>query len=330
MANELKTVSTTSLGTWNNWAVGEITSDFTAHDIELDPYAKQCGMSAMSSIWTLIQSTDNFDLNAADTSNLRDMVIRCASLKLNASADPQEVYFQVRNKKVGGSWSKTVEMVVTTHGYESLLRNYGNDVAEVVGPMVVREGDDFTPPRYVGFKSEPPIWSPQYKSNKATHVLYMVKLKSGAEQYLISTRESVKTNLRAHVRNNMLNETFGICADRYKATAEQKSQISQKKEEIMAKLNACETLDDMLACKEARPYMSAAWLDSTEDMIVTKMIKNAVKKFPKNYNDIGKESVNRIEIESDNAYQVSQEEVAEIENSQEFLVDAAVEEVTGE
>ena len=45
-----------------------------------------------------------------------------------------------------------------------------------------------------------------------------MKLKDGTIDYLIAEREPVKTNLIAHIRNNLMNETFGICENRYKAT----------------------------------------------------------------------------------------------------------------
>ena len=43
----------------------------------------------------------------------------------------------------------------------------------------------------------------------------------------------------------------------------------------------------MLKCEYAvTPYVSAAWLDTPEAMIVRKMRNNAIKKFPKNLNSI--------------------------------------------
>lgn len=329
MPNEIKVAATTSLGSWNNWAITEVEAVFADHGVKLDSYSKQCAGSAMSYIWNLIQNTDNFDISKADTSNLFDMVLRCASLKLNASADPQEVYFQMRNKQVNGQWKKTIELVINTYGYEALLRHYGTNVSEVVGPMIVHEGDDFEPPQYIGFETKPPVWKPKYLSNKAMFVVYLVKLKGKKETYLISHRESVKKNLKAHVRNSLMNETFGLAKSRYDANAKQAEEIKQRKNAIMDALNQCETLDEMLACKEARPYMSAAWTDSTEDMIVRKMIKNCVKGFPKDYGDLGKDSINRIEMEADDAYRTSREEIDEHENSEPFIIDGEMTEVDG-
>ena len=72
----------------------------------------------------------------------------------------------------------------------------------------------------------------------------------------------------------------------------------------------------MLSCEVARPYMSAAWLDTSESMIVRKMRNNAIKKHPKDLNAIAKQSLMQI----DETYQQTQEEIAENANSEPFVV----------
>ena len=104
--NEIAITSTTNLGSWTNWALQEVSADFSAGMIEFDDYSKKCAMDAMSAIYQLIQNTDKADIGSMDTSNLRDIVKRCASLKLSASSYPREVYFQLRNKQVNGQWVK--------------------------------------------------------------------------------------------------------------------------------------------------------------------------------------------------------------------------------
>ena len=147
--------------------------------------------------------------------------------------------------------------------------------------------------------------------------VYMVKLKDGTIDYLIAEREPVRTNLIAHIRNNLLNETFGICENRYKATPKQKEQIRARKEEVLSAIRECETLEDILRCEAAKPYISAAWLDTPEAMIVRKMRNNAIKKFPKNLNSMASSSL----LQLDETYKTAQEEVRESENSQEFAVE---------
>lgn len=162
-----------------------------------------------------------------------------------------------------------------------------------------------------------PSGSPKGLSDKTVRVVYPVKLKDGTIDYLIAEREPVRTNLIAHIKNNMLNETFGICADRYKSTPKQKEEIKIKKAEILSAIRECETLEDILNCEVAKPYISAAWLDTPEAMIIRKMRNNAIKKFPKNLNSMASNSL----LQLDETYKASQEEITQNENSHEFVVE---------
>ena len=308
---------TTGLSQWTNTITGLVSRDFEQNGVKYDEYSKKCAMNAMGAIFQLVQNTDKTDMSNLNTSNLREVVAQCASLKLNANAVPREVYFQLRSKQVNGQWVKMVEMGVEGDGNDALLRQFGNNVDTVYPVWLVKEGDDFTYPRRRGIEIEPAEWIPKGLSDKTVRVVYPVKLKDGTIDYLIAEREPVKTNLIAHIRNNLLNETFGICENRHKATPKQKEAIKAKKEEIMAAVRECETLEDILNCEAARPYISAAWLDTPEAMIVRKMRNNAIKKFPKNLNGMASSSL----LQLDETYKASQEEIAENENSQEFVIE---------
>lgn len=309
---------TTGLSQWTNTITGLVSRDFEQNGVQYDEYSKQCAMNAMGAIFQTVQNTDKVDMNNLNTSNLREVVAQCASLKLNANAMPREVYFQLRSKQVNGQWVKMVEMGVEGDGNDALLRQFGNNVDTVYPVWLVKEGDDFTYPRRRGIEIEPAEWTPKGLSDKTIRVVYPVKLKDGTIDYLIAEREPVRTNLIAHIRNNLMNETFGICENRYKATDKQKAEIKAKKEEILSAFRTCETVDDMLKCEYAvTPYVSAAWLDTPEAMIVRKMRNNAIKKFPKNLNNMASNSL----LQLDETYKASQEEIAQNENSQEFVVE---------
>lgn len=317
---------TTGLSQWTNTITGLVSRDFEQNGVQYDEYSKQCAMNAMSAIYQLVQNTDKTDMNNLNTSNLREVVAQCASLKLNANAMPREVFFQIRSKQVGGQWVKMVEMGVEGDGNDALLRQFGNNVDTVYPVWLVKEGDDFTYPRRRGIEIEPAEWTPKGLSDKTVRVVYPVKLKDGTIEYLIAEREPVRTNLIAHIKNNMLNETFGFVTGknskgkdrtRYDATAEEKAKINAKKEEILSAVRECETLEDILKCEVAKPYISAAWLDTPEAMIVRKMRNNAIKKFPKNLNSMASSSL----LQLDETYKASQEEIAENENSEEFAIE---------
>ena len=316
MANELaeKKQFTTSLSQWSNEITGLIARDYEACGVQFDDYSKKCALEAMTSIYTLVKNDDKVNMGNLDTSNLRGIVEHCASLKLNASAYPRECYFQLRSVKVGNEWQKVVEMGIEGAGYDSLLANYGKDVEQVYPYWVIKEGDTYIPPKHKGLEVTPPEWEENGLSDKAIRVVYPVKLKDGSVTYLSADRNSVKVNLLAHVKQNMMNATFGICADRYKATEKQKEEIKAKKDEILNALRACATVDDMLACEIARPFISGAWLDTPESMIQRKMCNNATRKFPKNYDPMARQA----QIEMDEVYQASQEEIANNANQVDF------------
>lgn len=305
---------TTALSSWTNTITGLVIRDFEQCGVEFDEYSKRCAMAAMGSIFQIVQNTDKAEMNDLNTSNLREIVEQCASLKLNANAVPREVYFQLRSKQINGVWKKVVEMGIEGDGNDALLRQFGNDVKMVHPVWLVKEGDDFTYPKRRGLDVEPPEWEEKGLSQKVVRVVYPVELTNGNIEYLISERDSVKVNLIAHIRNNMMNETFGICKDRFKATQEQKQAIKEKKNEILDEVRKCETLEDMLNCEVARPYISAAWIDTPEAMFTRKMRNNAIKKFPKNLNSMASSSL----LQMDDTYKNAQEEIKENENSQPF------------
>ena len=118
----------------------------------------------------------------------------------------------------------------------------------------------------------------------------------------------------------MMNSTFGVCEDRFKATQKQKAEIKAKKEEILNALRACKTVDEMLECDPARPFISGAWLDTPESMIQRKMCNNATRKYPKNYDPMARQA----QVEMDEVYQAAQDEIAENANSVDFSEDEAI------
>lgn len=159
----------------------------------------------------------------------------------------------------------------------------GKNVKQVYPHWIVKEGDKYIPPKHKGLLVTEPEWEEKGLSSKAVRVVYPVMLTDGTVTYLSADRDSVKINLLAHVKQNMMNATFGICADRYKATEKQKSEIKDKKNEVLNALRACKTVDEMLECEIAKPFISGAWLDTPESMIQRKMCNNAIRKYPKNY-----------------------------------------------
>lgn len=318
----------TQLSYYANQYTGLMERDFAEHGLVFDDYSKQCAMASMSAIYNLVTS-NKAAMSNLNGSNLRQVIGQVSSLQLNANAVPRECYFQLRSKQdANGNWYKEVEMGIEGDGNDALLRNFGVDVKKVYPVWLVKEGDEFTYPKHRGVEVTPPEWEEKGLSQKVIRVVYPVEMNDGKIEYMIAERESVKGNLFAHVRNNLMNETFGLLGTkkdksgkvvprtRYDATDEEKKAIAEKKNEVLKALLDCETIEDMLACEVARPYMSAAWLDTSESMIVRKMRNNAIKKHPKDLNAIAKQSL----MQMDETYQQTQEEIAENANSEPFVV----------
>lgn len=304
---------TTALSQWSNAVTDLVSSDFENHGEKLDDYAKTCALNAMSSIYELV-TADGVDMQEISASNLRSVVAECAGMRLNPNAFPREVYFQKRKKKIGNDYVQTIEMGIESAGMETLMREFGAGVKNIYDWWVVKEGDDFVYPRRKGLEVTPPEWEEKGLSQKVARVVLPVEKVDGTITYLITERESVKVNLRAHVKNNLMNETFGICKNRYDASDAQKKEIAARKQIIYDALDKCETLDAMLECAEAKPYISDAWLSSSESMILTKLKNNTIRKYPKNFSNIARKSF----LETDEIYKASLEEVEETENTVPF------------
>ncbi len=265
-----------------------IERQLTGNGIEMDQYSKSCVLNAISSINTALDTKGiSWNDDQLDRSNITQTLIQVASLKLNAAASPREVYFQVRNIKVKGAegrdlWKKQIEMGIEGDGNDAILARFGRNVAKVGQFWLVREGDDFTYPQYTGFDVIPPKWIPKGKGD-VVRVVYPILKTDGTVEFHIAERDDVTRNLIAHMNNNMMNETFGICADRFKANPDQRKQIAVKKSEVLnkAKQLGLSALDD----PELQAYISPAWTEpqSRESMIIRKMRNNVVKKIPKDF-----------------------------------------------
>lgn len=301
-----------------------ITNQLENNNIKLSEYSKSCVVNAISAINNVLDANGvTWGDKQLDKSGLTQILLSVAALQLNATANPRECYFQIRNVSSKGVdengkqttvWKKKIEMGIEGDGYDALVNRFGRDVKKVYPHWLVREDDDFKYPRYVGLELTPPEWQPK-GTGKVVRVVYPIQSKDGVVDYYISERADVKKNLMAHISNNMMNETFGVCADRYKADEKQKEQIAEKKREILAKAKELD-LDALLDNAEFDKYISPAWKEeqSRESMIIRKMRNNIVKKIPK---DFSSSFVAEIYNEStDEAYKTYKEEYVEVEEQE--------------
>lgn len=286
----------TSLIKYQDKYMGMIEQQMAEHRIGFDEYQKTCVQNALSAISTVMETQGiSFQHADVDQSSITQILLTVAGLRLNASATPREVYFQIRNMKKTirdpnnlnsktDRWVKVVEMGIEGDGNDALLRNFGVNVKKVGQFWTIREGDEFTPPRYKGMTVEPPVWVPKGTGGKVYAIVYGIVLTDNSEQYYIAYRADVKANLLAHISNTLMNHTFGIAKDRYSADPKQKAAIANKKQEVIDKA-AEMTLDEILDNKDLAFAISPAWREpqSREAMIIRKMRNNIVKKIPKDF-----------------------------------------------
>lgn len=273
----------TSLIKYQDNYMNMIEEQFLAHRIVIDEYQMTCARNALAVIDEMLRKNGiEFRDPNLDQSSLTTILQQVTSLRLNASAMPSEIYFQIRNqKKADGSWGKKLEMGIEGDGNDALLRNFGVNVEKVGSPWIVREGDHFEYPTFDGFDQTPPKWQPQ-GSGKVIRVVYPIRHYDGSTEFLIQERDDVAVNLRAHIRNNLMNETFGIAESRFKAKPDQLKKIDEKKQELLLPLKQM-TLDQILNEPAYDEFISPAWKDNGDSMIIRKMRNNAVKKYPKDF-----------------------------------------------
>ncbi|MCK9576047.1 MAG: hypothetical protein M0R51_08985 [Clostridia bacterium] len=248
------------------------------NNIQFDNEQRACVFAAVSKMHE-IAIANNLTINDFDKSNITKVLSQVALLRLNANAIPRECFLQIRKVYLNNVIvRKEFEFNVEGSGNDKLLRTYGQDVHSVDQAWKVRKGDEFTYPSFRGREIEPPTWKPKSYFGKIEKVVYAVITNSGRVEWLISDREEVATNLKAHIMNNCRYATDDV------------------REIIMDKISGM-TLDEMLDDKSLRTFtnikgekqtlISSAWFQpqSKEAMIERKMMNNATKKYPKNFNN---------------------------------------------
>ncbi|MBB6689942.1 hypothetical protein H7B90_00860 [Cohnella xylanilytica] len=305
-----------------------IERQLSGNGVQLDHYARQCVVNAISAINTVLDSKAvSWNDEKLDKNNITQVLMNVAALKLNAAASPREVYFQLRNVNVKAkpsdpdNWRKQIEMGIEGDGNDAILARFGRNVAQVRPYWLVREKDHFEYPGFNGLEMTPPVWRPTGQGD-VVRIVYPIIFKDDSIQFFIAERDDVARNLIAHMSNNMMNETFGVCADRFKATADQKKQIAAKKAEILNKAKGLGlgALDD----PELQQYISPAWSEyhSREQMLIRKMRNNIVKKIPKDFGSAFVELLHN--SVADETYASVQREIAENANSEPIDIRAEV------
>ena len=269
-------------------------------------YGKKCVVNAIAGLVIICKQQD-IEIKDINPTLLRLSLQNIGYTELNFAAnecyaDLRKVYKEVEEdgKKTKVFDGYSVAFKVQGVGNEKLLRKYGVDVKTLRECWLVREGDEFILPSYNGLEMTPPIWKRKLENinNKVILVVYPVERKNGNVEYLMATRESVKANLVAHIRQNLLYKLFGEKRD-------QKYAELDKDAESM-------TFDELLASEKWRDSINPNWLASSskEAMIIRKMQNNALKRYPKEYDNAAmKEAVKNMAEDYDESLEIKANKV---------------------
>lgn len=251
------------------------------------PYGKQCVINAIAALMMVCKNQD-ISMDQMDGTMVRLALQNIGYTELNIAAIPSECYFDLRKGTAFvGNVKKTVYSVSIRPqgaGNEKLVRKYGVGLAPngLGTPWLVREGDEFTYPTYDGFKMIPPKWIRKSGDDKKVlMVVYPVIKANGQSEFLIATREGIKPNIIAQIRQNALYSDEFKVPGKYEIDKKKRDAFYERVNTEFEKL----TVDEILSNPEWIKWVNPTYTSggSKEAMVIRKMKNNALKNFPKEF-----------------------------------------------
>ena len=278
-----------------NQLLGELEKANKDFGADFTPYGKTCAINCIAGIVSFCKA-NNIEIGNIDPTLLRLKVQNVGFTELNYASIPSEIYFDLRKTtNSAGQEVYSIDIKPQGAGNEKLVRKYGVGLKKGSGlhnAILVHEGDEFIMPQFNGIEMTPPIYKPKFENanNKVVAVFYPAEKEDGSVEYLFATRESVKANIVAQIRQNTLyafmKETpyQGRDGKTYKKREVDKEARDNFYEEINKKAESM-TLDELLADKDILKYINPTYTSggSKEAMIMRKMKNNALKNYPKEY-----------------------------------------------
>lgn len=288
MANEIAKTETRALtGTLKVQAdlLAELNVSSEESGVTFSEYGKKCVINAIGGLVAMAKA-NGIEFNQIDGSLLKLALQNIGLTELNYSAMPSEIYFDLRKayKKDTKQLYYIPSIKPQGAGNEKLLRKYGVGLVKDIGlksAWLVREGDEFTFPAFDGLKMTPPKWTPKSFDKKVIMVVYPAQKIDGTAEYLIATREGIKPNIIAQIRQNTL----------YEFKDYNTKEVDEKKRNAfydeLNKFAEEHTVDELLANQEYSKYINPTYTSggSKEQMILRKMKNNALKNYPKEYDN---------------------------------------------
>lgn len=254
-------------------------------------YGKQCVINAITALVNYC-SANKISVSDLNPTQLRLALQNVGYTELNAAAIPSECFIETRKLWVEYEDEKThekksrltysVALRPQGAGNEKLVRKYGVGIKELNAPFLVREGDDYTLSGFDGEKITPFKWVRKSLDTKVIMVVYRLVKNDGTVEYLMATRESVKANVVAHIRQNTM------FAFTYKDNKGREIVDTAKRDEFYENLNTYaenHKIDELLI--EYKKYINPTYISfgSKEQMLIRKMCNNALKNYPREFSD---------------------------------------------
>lgn len=275
-------------------------------------YQKVCGYNILTQINVqLAKEGLTFTSPTVDKETINNAIKYAIIYSLNT--DNREVFVIIRNEKRGkiektnergqkyeaDNWVKVIEVKPQYRGTLKIVADFGRGVIKVYPEWIVREGDEFSYPTFRGINIEPPVWVRKNPEGRIVRVVVPVQYKDGSVDYRIAERESVATNIKAQIKQTLMNSK------------------DQNKEVILAKI-ADMTLDELLADKTISNYVNETYTGlSRDEMLITKLVLNAVKRIQLDYKSALARELNEKTFDNADVYkpQHNAEEVLAMANA---------------
>ena len=234
---------------------------------DMTTYRALCGYNMLNSISVqLAKEGKHFKSPGIDTESINNAIKFAIVYQLNT--ENKECFVILRNEKRKDANGKEYYIKVADYkpqykGTLKILSTYGLNVAQVYPEWIVREGDEFEYQTFKGIDVVPPVWKPHSSDGKILRVIVPIRYKNGFVDYRIAERESVATNIKAQIKQSVM--------------------FDKKKDEILAKIQNM-TLDELLNDPTLKGYVNETYTGiSQEEMLITKLVINAVKRVQIDY-----------------------------------------------
>lgn len=278
----------------------ELEKSLETVDVGFTAYGRKCVVNA---IGQLILTCQNQSIKLEDINSilLKQQLQSVGLTELNCAGQPSEAYFDMRktwvkvvNKETGKEENRLVYNVTIKPqgaGNEKLVRKYGVGLKQGTGlhqAILIHEGDVVTMPQYEGAVITPLKVETKFENinNKVIGVAYVIEKEDGTEDYLIATREGIKPNIIAQIRQNSL-YSFTVKKTNSKG-AEYETVDKDARDKFYAKLDAdAEKMNVDELINAYKDYVNPTYTSggSKESMILRKMKNNALKYYPKEYDN---------------------------------------------